>query len=46
MSSGPAKKGSLSSLSPKNSALTSHDTVFEHIAKYGKDFLSAVPGTP
>lgn len=45
MSSGPAKKGTLSSPTPNNSALTSHDAVLEHIAKYGKDFLSAVPGT-
>lgn len=45
MSSGPAKKGTLSSPTPKNSALTSRDTLLQHIAKYGKDFLSAVLGT-
>lgn len=45
MSSGPAEKGMHFFLTPYNSALTSHDTVLEHIAKYGKDFLSAVPGT-
>lgn len=45
MSSGPAKKGALSSPTANYRALTSHDTVLEHIAKYGKDFLSAVLGT-
>lgn len=45
MSSGPAKKGTLSSPTPNDSALTSHEAVLEHITKYGKDFLSAVPGT-
>lgn len=45
MSSGPAEKGTLFFPAPNNSALTSHDAVLEHIAKHGKDFLSAVPGT-
>lgn len=43
MSSGLAKRGTLSSLTPNNSALTSHDTVLEHISMDGK--VSAVPGT-